>query len=54
MKISHVTTRILSTPADNPLVVGLPIRGDTREQLPVAPAPGIAFSESAIRQYQVA
>jgi L-alanine-DL-glutamate epimerase-like enolase superfamily enzyme len=31
MKISHVTTRILSTPADNPLVVGLPTRGDTRE-----------------------
>jgi len=31
MKISHVTTRILSTPADNPLIVGLPPRGDTRE-----------------------
>ena len=24
MKITHVTTRVLSTPADNPLVVGLP------------------------------
>ena len=31
MKISHVTTRILSTPADNPLVVGLPAPTDTRE-----------------------
>jgi L-talarate/galactarate dehydratase len=31
MKISHVTTRILRTPADNPLVVGLPSRGETRE-----------------------
>jgi L-talarate/galactarate dehydratase len=31
MKISHVTTRVLSTPADNPLVVGLPSRGETRE-----------------------
>jgi L-alanine-DL-glutamate epimerase-like enolase superfamily enzyme len=31
MKITHVTTRILSTPADNPLVVGLPAPTDTRE-----------------------
>src|SRR5262245_66269929 len=31
MKISHVTTRVLSTPADNPLVVGLPAPADTRE-----------------------
>jgi L-alanine-DL-glutamate epimerase-like enolase superfamily enzyme len=31
MKITHVTTRILSTPADNPLVVGLPAPSDTRE-----------------------
>jgi L-alanine-DL-glutamate epimerase-like enolase superfamily enzyme len=31
MKITHVTTRILSTPADNPLVVGLPPPKDTRE-----------------------
>ena len=31
MKISHVTTRVLSTPADNPLVVGLPAPTDTRE-----------------------
>src|SRR6185503_14207458 len=31
MKISHVTTRVLSTPADNPLVVGLPVPTDTRE-----------------------
>ena len=31
MKITHVTTRILSTPADNPLVVGLPKPTDTRE-----------------------
>jgi L-alanine-DL-glutamate epimerase-like enolase superfamily enzyme len=31
MKITHVTTRILSTPADNPLVVGLPAPRDTRE-----------------------
>ena len=30
MKISHVTTRVLSTPADNPLVVGLPAPTDTR------------------------
>ena len=31
MKISHVTTRILRTPADNPLVVELPAPTDTRE-----------------------
>ena len=31
MRITHVTTRILSTPADNPLVVGLPAPTDTRE-----------------------
>jgi L-alanine-DL-glutamate epimerase-like enolase superfamily enzyme len=31
MKITHVTTRILRTPADNPLIVGLPAPTDTRE-----------------------
>ena len=31
MKITHVTTRVLYTPADNPLVVGLPAPTDTRE-----------------------
>jgi L-alanine-DL-glutamate epimerase-like enolase superfamily enzyme len=31
MKITHATTRILRTPADNPLVVGLPAPTDTRE-----------------------
>jgi L-alanine-DL-glutamate epimerase-like enolase superfamily enzyme len=31
MKITHVTTRLLSTPADNPLVIGLPAPTDTRE-----------------------
>src|SRR5262249_56007458 len=31
MKITHVTTRALRTPADNPLVVGLPEPTDTRE-----------------------
>src|SRR5262245_54866333 len=31
MKITHVTTHVLSTPADNPLVVGLPPPTDTRE-----------------------
>ena len=31
MKITHVTTRVLRTPADNPLVVGLPAPADTRE-----------------------
>jgi len=31
MKITHVTTRVLRTPADNPLVVGLPALTDTRE-----------------------
>ena len=31
MKITHVTTRALRTPADNPLVVGLPAATDTRE-----------------------
>ncbi|MBI1733578.1 MAG: mandelate racemase/muconate lactonizing enzyme family protein [Candidatus Rokubacteria bacterium] len=31
MKITRVTTRILSTPADNPLVGGLPKPTDTRE-----------------------
>src|SRR6266849_5913172 len=30
MKITHVTTRVLSTPADNPLVVGLPAPTDPR------------------------
>jgi L-talarate/galactarate dehydratase len=31
MKITHVTTRAVRTPADNPLVVGLPAPTDTRE-----------------------
>src|SRR5687767_11360967 len=31
MKITHVTTRTLSTPADNPLVGGLPAPTETRE-----------------------
>ncbi|MGH7326623.1 MAG: mandelate racemase/muconate lactonizing enzyme family protein, partial [Candidatus Rokuibacteriota bacterium] len=31
MKITHVTTRVLRTPADNPLVVGLPAPTETRE-----------------------
>jgi L-alanine-DL-glutamate epimerase-like enolase superfamily enzyme len=31
VKVTHVSTHIVSTPADNPLVVGLPDRGDTRE-----------------------
>ena len=31
MKVTHVTTRVLRTPADNPLVVGLPESTDTRE-----------------------
>jgi L-alanine-DL-glutamate epimerase-like enolase superfamily enzyme len=31
MKITHVTTRVLRTPADNPLVVGLPAPADFRE-----------------------
>ncbi len=31
MKITHVTTHVLSTPADNPLVVGLPAPTETRE-----------------------
>ena len=31
MKITHVTTRVLRTPADNPLVVGLPEPTDTRD-----------------------
>jgi len=31
MKITHVTTRVLRTPTDNPLVVGLPAPTDTRE-----------------------
>jgi len=30
MKITHVTTHLLRTPADNPLVVGLPAPTDTR------------------------
>jgi L-alanine-DL-glutamate epimerase-like enolase superfamily enzyme len=31
MKVTHVHTRVLRTPADNPLVVGLPEPRDTRE-----------------------
>jgi L-alanine-DL-glutamate epimerase-like enolase superfamily enzyme len=31
MRITHVSTRVLRTPADNPLVVGLPAPTDTRE-----------------------
>lgn len=31
MQVKHVTTRVLQTPADNPLVVGLPASTDTRE-----------------------
>lgn len=31
MNVTHVSTRIVRTPADNPLVVGLPETGETRE-----------------------
>src|SRR5918998_696796 len=31
MQVTHVTTRMLRTPADNPLVVGLPVGNETRE-----------------------
>jgi L-alanine-DL-glutamate epimerase-like enolase superfamily enzyme len=31
MKVTHVTTRVLRTSADNPLVIGLPAPTDTRE-----------------------
>jgi L-alanine-DL-glutamate epimerase-like enolase superfamily enzyme len=31
VKVTHVTTKIVRMPADNPLVVGLPTRDDTRE-----------------------
>ena len=31
MKITRVTTRVLGTPAENPLVVGLPAPTETRE-----------------------
>lgn len=31
MQVKQVTTRVLQTPADNPLVVDLPIGGETRE-----------------------
>ncbi len=31
MHVTHVTTRVLRTPADNPLVVGLPVGDATRE-----------------------
>jgi L-talarate/galactarate dehydratase len=31
MKVTHVTTRVLRTPADNPLVVGIDVGGATRE-----------------------
>ncbi len=31
MKVTQVKTRVLQTPAENPLVVGLPPSGDTRE-----------------------
>jgi L-talarate/galactarate dehydratase len=31
LKITHVTSRVLQTPADSPLVVGLPAPTDTRE-----------------------
>jgi L-talarate/galactarate dehydratase len=31
MQVTHVKTRILQTPADNPLVVGIPVGRETRE-----------------------
>ena len=31
MNVTHVTTRIMKTPADSPLVVGLPATDETRE-----------------------
>jgi L-alanine-DL-glutamate epimerase-like enolase superfamily enzyme len=31
MKVTQVTTRVLQTPADNPLVIGLPVGTQTRE-----------------------
>src|SRR5438552_1538322 len=35
MKIAHVRSTMLRAPADNPLVVGLPSRADTREYVAV-------------------
>ncbi len=37
MKITHVTSRVLRTPADNPLVVGLPEPTDTPEFVTLEP-----------------
>lgn len=31
MKVTRVTTRVISTPADNPLVIGIPVGNATRE-----------------------
>ena len=31
MKVTHVKTRIIRTPADNPLVIGIPVGNATRE-----------------------
>ena len=31
MKVSHVTTRLIRTPADNPLVVGIDVGNATRD-----------------------
>ena len=31
MKVTRFTSHVVRTPADNPLVVGLPARNDTRE-----------------------
>jgi hypothetical protein len=52
MKVTRVTTRVLRTPADNPLVVGLPAPTDTREF--VTPLPVVSHRRPEIHVHLVA
>ncbi len=60
MKITHVTTRVLSMPIHNPLVVGLPPAKGTHEFVTLELGTdqglvglGLAFDRGAIGHYQV-
>ena len=52
MKVSHVTTRLLRTPADNPLVVGVDVGTATREFVTLELGTDL-FEKNAIERYEV-
>jgi hypothetical protein len=58
MKVTHVTTRRLRTPADNPLVVGIDVGTATREFVTLELGTdqglvGLTFDKKGIERYEV-